>query len=115
MDSSTFNKIWAAILLEANLLTIKFLDLASCINPTKGNRHAKFFFLLLPFFLVDLGALVHRKKFQSFRLSIFGVTSSLFKLHCLEYFLFRVWLVVMSQCEPTDRFSLTTIQMYVLI
>ena len=27
------------------------------------------------------------------------------KLHCLGYFLFRVWLVVMS---PTGRFSLTT-------
>ena len=47
-------------------------------------------------FLVDLGALVHREKIQSFRPSIFWSYKQL-KLHCLEYFLFRVWLVVMSQ------------------
>ena len=44
-------------------------------------------------FLVDLGALVHRKKFQT---KYFWSYKQL-KLHCLEYFLFRVWLVVMSQ------------------
>ena len=46
------------------------------INSTQRVTDMQNFFSCFGHFLVDLGALVHRKKFQSFRPSIFGVTSS---------------------------------------
>ena len=49
-----------------------------------------------------------QEKNSKFQIKYFWSYEQL-KLHCLEYFLFRVWLFV-SQWEPTGRFSLTTIQ-----
>ena len=74
----------------------------------KGNWHAKFFFLLLPFSSRSR-CLSTQEKISKLQTKYFWSYKQV-KLHCLEYFLFRVWLVVMSQWEQTGRFSLTTIQ-----
>ena len=92
--------------------SVGLVSLAYYMNSLlKGNWHANIFFLLLPFFSRSR-CLSTQEKISKLQTKYFWSYKQL-KLHCLEYFLLRVWLVVMSQWEPTGRFFLTTIQMYV--